>query len=389
MDNTQLGVLTLIKSAITGTAEKLPESFDLGQAENIIQNHSVQSLAFAGALNCGINKQHPAMQALFKQYCAALLRSEKQMFEIEKIYAAFENNVIDYMPLKGCRMKALYPKPELRTMGDADILIRTEQYKAIESILTELGFTFKNKLDHEIVWFSSALMLELHTQIMSVRHLDFRNYFKDGWWLAKKATGRYHQMSAEDEFIYLFTHFTKHFRGGGIGCRHVTDIWVYLRSNPDLDQNYITEHLSKLNILEFYNNILGLIGVWFEGEKSSDKLELISDFIFSSGNWGSSETHVLSDTAGNTVKGRFGLKGRGLYIVSTLFPRLEVVKAHYPILEKRPWLLPVVWFIRFFQKVLCKPDVLQQQKRNIKAASQGNVEQYYKMLKAVGLDFNF
>ena len=44
------------------------------------------------------------------------------------------------MPLKGCNMKALYPSPELRVMGDADILIRVEQYDRIRPIIQSLGF---------------------------------------------------------------------------------------------------------------------------------------------------------------------------------------------------------------------------------------------------------
>ena len=39
-----------------------------------------------------------------------------------------EENGIDYLPLKGYNLKKLYPKPELRTMGDADVLIRLADF---------------------------------------------------------------------------------------------------------------------------------------------------------------------------------------------------------------------------------------------------------------------
>lgn len=39
---------------------------------------------------------------------------------------AFDAGGIDYMPLKGSILKDLYPRHEMRMMGDADILIRME-----------------------------------------------------------------------------------------------------------------------------------------------------------------------------------------------------------------------------------------------------------------------
>ena len=37
-------------------------------------------------------------------------------------------------------MKALYPAPELRVMGDADVLIRLEQYEKIVPLMEKMGF---------------------------------------------------------------------------------------------------------------------------------------------------------------------------------------------------------------------------------------------------------
>ena len=58
-------------------------------------------------------------------------------------------------------------------------------------------------------------------------------------------------MTPEDEFIYLFTHFAKHYRDGGIGCRYVVDLWVFLRNNPTMDPEKIKRELDKLQLREF------------------------------------------------------------------------------------------------------------------------------------------
>ena len=162
MNTTQQGIILLLKSAITGEKLPLPEAFDLEAALTEINRHKIHTLAFQGGINCGIPRNHPAMQQLFQKYCHAMLVSEGQLRELQRIYKAFDKNGIAYMPLKGCNMKSRYPRPELRLMGDADILIRMEQYERIVPIMESLDFVFKGESDHELIWQSKGLYLELH-----------------------------------------------------------------------------------------------------------------------------------------------------------------------------------------------------------------------------------
>ena len=281
MKQSHIGILTLLKSAIIQQKIALPEKFQLQDADDHINRHHIASLIYEGALLCNIPQNDIRMLQLFPRYCKALQVSERQLRELERIYNAFEENGIDYMPLKGCKMKALYPKPELRNMGDADILIRTEQYDKIRSVMQSLQFTEGEETVHELVWKSDALYLELHKQLIPSYNQDFYGYFGDGWARAKYLNGSQYTMSPEDEFIYLFTHFTKHYRDGGIGCRHVVDLWVYLRSHPELDTDYIQTELKKLQLLDFYCNTRRLISTWFENQEPDPKTDFMTEFIFS------------------------------------------------------------------------------------------------------------
>ena len=132
MNTIYRGITILLGSAVTGEKRQLPEDFTLESALPIIKKQNLLSLAFQGALNCGISPKEPVMQKLMQQYLLYLVRSEKQMLAVQQLFDAFEENGIDYLPLKGCQMKQLYPKPELRVMGDADILIRAGQYSQAE-----------------------------------------------------------------------------------------------------------------------------------------------------------------------------------------------------------------------------------------------------------------
>ena len=166
MDTTRRGITVLMKSAATGQRLTLPDNFYLNDALPLILEHQLISLAYSGALNCGIDQKHPTMTALFQPYFQHALISEKQMAALRKLFLCFEKHAIDYLPLKGCNMKPRYPKPELRSMGDADILIRVDQYPDIVPILEQLGFSHVVESDHEFVWKSKALYLELHKRLI-------------------------------------------------------------------------------------------------------------------------------------------------------------------------------------------------------------------------------
>lgn len=389
MNTLQQGITTLLRSAITGEALPLPEGFELEAALEDIRRHSMVTLVYEGALNCAIDPKSPVMQQLFQKYLKAYLNSEGQVKMIGKIFTAFDEQGIEYMPLKGSKMKALYPKPELRIMGDADILIRMEQYDRIIPIMESLGFTPEVESDHELIWKSKALFLELHKRLIPSYNEDFYAYFGDGWQLAKRKDGTRYSMTAEDEMVYLFTHFAKHYRDGGIGCRHVVDLWVFLRANPAMDEAAVKVELKKMQLLEFYENIRNLMEVWFEGAPSDEKMDFITEFIFTSGDWGRAETRFASQLVKKSKHSALSFNGKLMYAWGVLFPPAKSMSQKYTVLKKAPWLLPAVWVYRPVYKLLFEREAFRRQKKNIGMANQEQVDTRQQMLNYVGLDYNF
>ena len=389
MNVTQQGIIVLLRSAVTGEKFPLPEGFDIEEAYALIKRHHMITLAYDGAVRCGLPKQHPVMRKLFSGYCRAMQISEGQMREVGRVCDAFEEKGIDYMLLKGSKMKALYPNPELRIMGDADILIRMEQYGEIVRIMESLNFSAQKGADHELVWKNDSLYLELHKQLVPSCDKDLYAYFGDGWRFAREKTGMRHCMTEEDEFIFLVAHFAKHYRDGGIGCRHVVDLWVYLRSNPDLDEKYIRGELEKLGLLTFYENVRRLIAVWFDAAQTDGKVEFISEFIFASGSWGLDETAVLSRAVRDCAGSSAGSGGKLAYIRRTLFPNLTVMRCQYPVLRKVRWLLPFAWVVRWIEKLFQGRKMLRRQRKRMQVVSAENVKTRQQALEYVGLGYNF
>lgn len=389
MNITQRGIITLLKSAVTEQALPLPEGFDLQAAYPVFKRHHMSTLVYDGAVRCGIDRNLPVMRKLFGEYCRALMISERQMGEVSRVYSAFDEAEIDYMPLKGCVMKARYPKPELRIMGDADILIRLEQYDKIVPIMEGLGFTEKIESDHELVWIHKDLYLELHKRLIPSYNRDFHVYFGDSWGLAKVRRGSRYSMTAEDELIYLFTHYAKHFRDGGIGCRHVTDLWVYLRSASKVDESHVQRELNKFGLLKFYRLTRELIGVWFEDAPETDMSAFLTELVFNSGSFGKSDQRVVSRAVRDKRHSILGINSRLLYLWQTAFPGADVLKDKYTVLKKAPWLLPMVWLVRPFYKVLFEKDTLGEQERNLQVLAENQVAARRAVLHEIGLDYNF
>ena len=293
------------------------------------------------------------------------------------------------MLLKGSRMKSLYPRPELRIMGDADVLIRMEQYDAIEKIMQELGYQKGIGAEHELVWKNPSLYLELHKCPLPANNPDLYAWFGDGWRHAARCEGSRWFMSPEDETVYMFAHFAKHFRNGGIGLRHIVDLWVWLRANPNLDDSYIQNAFNQLGIREFCVHIHRLIKHWFECGEVDAKLEAIGEYIFASGNWGTAEMRTLGWATLVEKDRAHQARGKLAYLLRKIFPHMHKLRKEYPVLQKAPWLLPLILIYRPFYKVFSEHKSLAWEFRKAKMVNRQNLDQRQQFLHSVGLDYNW
>ena len=389
MDTKTRGIITLIKSAVTGEKLTLPEGFSLEDAMEQIRRHSVQALCYQGAFLCGIPRSEAAMGALFQGYCMALMQSEGQMAALKTLFHTFEAYGIDYLPLKGTILKPLYPKPELRAMGDSDILIRMEQYDRLVPIMQELGYCFVKETDHELHWKSGALHVELHKRLIPSYNLDYDAYYGDGWQLAKNRQGHFCSMSDEDAFTYIFSHYAKHYRDGGIGCRHVTDLWVWRRTHPDMDEGYIRGEMEKLQLDVFYGNTLRLMEVWFADAEPDEVSSFMTEYIFLSGNFGLKENHALSGGVKAMTNATSRKREWFNQLWYALFPGREIMQKQYPVLNRHPWLMPLLWPVRLVRKLLFERSAVKTRGKLLQVLATGDLDAHREGLHYVGLDFHF
>lgn len=359
---------------------------DFSTTLNLAVSQNTVNMLYYGLKNS--ETQSAEADSIFALVYQNILIDEAQKREIAKISDAFQKNGIDYALLKGSRLRYLYPSTDMRSMGDADILIKTEQYGKIREIMLALGYCEKGEGAHDFAWIGDNLYVELHKSLFGEYrdvYPEVDEHYKNSWSLMHPTgNGSEYTFSPEDEFIYLFAHFTKHYKLSGIGIRHLTDLWVFHRANPDMDMQYVKEHLRQMNLLEFFENVWNTALCWFDGKEFDEMSEYISNEILSGGSFGTLENQVLSDfIAKNETGMRFSLKFKRN--LKYIFLPYKAMAVKYPILNKIPIALPITWVLRLIDIAVNKRQTLSKYIEEEKFISSDKITKRKKSLEYVGL----
>lgn len=388
MKKFERNVIELIRSATDEPYKAAVEIDDINRILDFAARQQIFSLLFEVLSNRKEFEELKSDEDFSKLFFYLFQLDLRQTCELKRLCTAFEDKGIDYMPLKGSILKSLYPSTDKRTMGDIDVLIRDENREKIFETMKELGYEFAKESDHEIIFKIGTVVVELHKRLIPSYNYDFDRYYSDSWKFAKIKRGHRYAMTDEDFFVYIFTHFAKHYRDKGAGIKYVVDFYVYTKSRNNLDYEYIEAQLTKLGIEKFYRNIKELIGVWFKGEKDSEMSDFLTRRIFMSGVYGTNANGKVSNLVKTKKRTRFY---KAAIFFGVAFPKVETMKLLYPVLNKHIWLLPLFYLIRVGEKIIHPVRTIRAIKNGKEATdvSPERIEEYDKELEYVGLKYDF
>ncbi len=379
------GTISLIKSALSNTCAEITEDYDFNKAYELSVAQQIVPIIYYGALGVkGFDKLE-----ISKKFLLATAKltaySANQLELIDAVFSSFNQNGIDHLKLKGTVLKKMYPYPEMRMMSDADILIKESQYAKIEKIMLDLGFEKAYESDHELAWRKNGFLIELHRRLMPSYTEDYHSYYGDGWDKLEKCgeEGFEYRMNQNDEFIYNFTHFARHYRDGGVGIKFMTDFYVFFEKHKELDMNYIEDELEKMELTRFWQNTKKLINVWFYGEEGDEVSDFITAKIFASDTYG---THLgkLEAEAARLSQGGGSKKVKKKKFWNAVFPNFTTMKILYPVLKRMPILLPFMWIWRIIDRLIFK-----RKRVKIETVSDEAIDRYNLELDYVGLPYGF
>lgn len=387
MDGNVKFVLAMIAYVLKGgTAPKQPNDLDWEKVYHISVSQAVVSIVAYGVVINEYHIQDKIRNLFVQQMYAAIAIDQKQRHNCEEIFSAFEENKLDYLPLKGAVLKEVYPEPEMRSMSDVDILIRKKQFRRYKKILLDLGYRFAYQSDHEYVFQKNQnINVELHKCLIPSYNDDMYAYYQSGWNIARKKQNQARwNFTEEDFFVYLVVHFAKHYRDAGVGIKYVIDIWLW-KTQHDMDASYINTQLQKMGLLQFFDNLDELIQSWFDGKEISTCSEKMLDFMINSGQYGNLENADKSKILRMSQKTPQEHIGKVKYW-QFIFPDIKTMSVGYPMIKRVPFLLPFFWIYRIAKWGLFQRDKLDVNKKVLGGISPETVKAYLAHMESVGLD---
>ncbi len=389
MTDFQRGFIALVKAALTEEPPAMPSAFSYAEAYELAEKQQLVPLVYYGALMDPAFAEDAEQMRFMARSAVFIGHSADQEETLGRLFAAFESEGLAYMPLKGTLLKGMYPSPEMRPMGDADILIRLDQYDRVTRLMEAHECFFLKESNHEYNWVSrTGLYLELHKRLIPSNNEDYYAYWGDGWLRARpieEGACRY-ELSPEDLYTYLVTHYAKHFRDQGAGMKYILDFYIYRRRYPELDMAYVEGEMRKLHLWEFHEHLMHLLRVWFDGEASDEMADYLTSKVFDDGVFGNFDKGAVSEGL-RISKSSKAVKRTERWRM--WFPSYESMALRSPILRKWPILLPLMWVARWFDVFFHHKDRYRRRMARMEQMTDENIEQYRRELNYVGLDYHF
>lgn len=309
-----------------------------------------------------------------------IMRSCNQIDASEKLLEECEKNEVHILTLKGVNTKYHYPEQDMRSMGDIDVLYKEEEHDKITKVMHGLGYTgFEEGRKHDHYELPPFVQIEMHRELLAAESI-YSDYYKNIWdkVVAKEECKYVKELTLEDEFIFTILHLVEHFKNGGIGIRFIMDVYVY-NQLPELNKDYVKEEFAKLNLWEFYSNILALANIWFSNEETKDNeiLKTLEEYIVQNGTFGSRDNASALQVQKNGNKIRF--------LLSVCFPSLKDMQTLYSWLKKYPILLPYAWIQRGIRSILYRRHNIKTQLNVYKTGDMEHGKELRKFYSDCGL----
>ena len=295
-----------------------------------------------------------------------------QMQHIIEVLNKAEKKGVEMLILKGAVLRELYPVPELRTMGDFDIIIRENQMKLAEEVFNSCGYEISKENTRQLTYCKQdALKIEVFSTIPSgLKSVDGRCV--DIWANTLPFIEHYAvRPSWENMLLHSVTHLIKHLRTRGAGIRNFADI-VLILEKTELDWEYILNELHELKAEKLFYGLLNAAEKYFDYKSpleipdvESEYIDRLMDYMLTVGVYGEMENEYILD-AREAEKNRAGqIKN----YFNKMFPSASYMAENYAYVKKCPVLLPVAWIHRIYKVVFRDGKSVGNNIQSMKTAS--------------------
>lgn len=341
-------IVKLCKSSIF---DKTPEKPEVVLGWDYIYNKSVEQ-NIAGLLFTTISKLDAEFQpdkGIMTKWKTTMISTISVMSsrynEFLRMNKLMQDNGITLIGLKGCVIRNLYPVPELRTMGDFDVLANKSDLANIVEIFSKNGYKVKNDA-FGIVCENQKAYWEIFTTIEEEMRTE-----PDKWDMLflknVKITKNVCRLKGTYFLIHLIVHTGKHCLREGSGIRNLCDIALYINENKkEIDFETVKTACKEQKVWNIYIYIINAVKQFFDVDISGINIpekdsEQFVEYMMLNGVFGKQGNVIVPQAAKHEDDSIGGLR-------KILFPTVKMLDYRYKYLKKYPLLLPVAWIQRIF-----------------------------------------
>jgi len=293
------------------------------------------------------------------QASEAMLKRQREILDL------LEARQIPCAVLKGTSVAYLYPHPELRTIGDIDILVDEENLDEACRALQADGFAPSYTAEKHLCLQKGAVWVEMHRMVSVFPESEKGRFTKQTMTDALRHTQeaeiggvRFPMLSGAYQIIALLAHMEQHLATSGIGLRQVCD-WAVtahaLRNCFDGETLALLERCGLLRFAQIMTRLcekhLGLPPCSWITDASDALVDAMLADVLDGGNFQSQYTKrpfaaVLTDAYDVSGKGKTSLFRNYIRYLK------KYLRQNEPWAKSRLWLpvfgvfLPARWGVR-------------------------------------------
>lgn len=181
-----------------------------------------------------------------------LLRCQKKLIEL------FDTHGIPYAIMKGYSVSSLYPEPDLRSLGDIDILIRRDDKNIVNEMLLSNGYEYVVEQEHHVCYERDGMHIEVHVSLSIFSEQQREQYAaaasEQAIYHTKLIDSEYGQLNVLElqyQLLSLLTHMERHMQDTEIGMRQLSDWAITVNYYRFEITDEITDFLRKCGLLRF------------------------------------------------------------------------------------------------------------------------------------------
>lgn len=243
MNNTQIQLVNFMSAAIYDERIEV-ESVEKIKWKSIIdesQAHNVKGLLYSAIKRSKHLKyiEKEDLEQWKKDTFYTGIYQIQHIKQISNVLKIFNKEKIPVIVLKGLVIRELYPKPELRTMCDADILVHKEDLNKVKKILLEVGYSEGGVTKAHIVYeHTNYPPIEVHWTITYEEFFKGEVLLENEIWenamKVKVGDSEALSLSLNDLAVHLCIHMAIHIAIGGFGIRQLCDLVLLVEKKGHL-----------------------------------------------------------------------------------------------------------------------------------------------------------